>query len=178
MKRMAVVTTAVMGLVLVCGGCSQEKTKSQGTEQEMKQSGIQNPAQVKEDLATYLPAQEQAMKPWAKISPMSEELKKVKSAKEYIAKVNNEFVPLVSGVLAQMEAIKPATKEVQEIHAFYVSSIRDYYTGLQAMAEAVGKNDDAAVSAAAVKLNAFPLAHGKFLESINALSTRINVGSK
>jgi uncharacterized phage infection (PIP) family protein YhgE len=178
MKNIFVPAVALLGSLLVIGGCSQEQSRVQGKEPVQKQAESQLSEQVKSDLANYLKANEQAMKPWSKIDGMAEQLKKAKSAPDYVAKLRKEFVPLVSGVVAQMEALKPATKEVQEIHAAYLSSIRDYLSGLQGMAEAVEKNDDVSVSVSAVKLNAFPLAHSKFLESVNLLKSRIAVAPK
>lgn len=174
MKKLTTLIAALIGILFVMGGCSQEQAKSQEKEQVTKQADNQKNDQVRDDLAKYLTAESQAMEPWAAINKMTDELTKAKSAKKYVSILRTEFVPLVTGVITRMEAIKPASKEVQDIHNAYLSSIKDYLTGLQNMAAAVEKNDDNLVSASAVKLNAFASAHAKFLEDTNALANKNN----
>lgn len=160
--------------LLVMAGCSQEQTKNIEKEQAVNQTDNQKSGQVKDDLAKYVSAMEQVMKPWAKIDKMKEELKTAKTAKEYVSKLREGFVPIVTGIVAQMDAIKPATKEVQSIHDAYKSSVKDYLSGLQSMAVAVEKNDNNLVNESAVKLNALDAARAKFLGDIKALSEKTN----
>jgi len=175
MKMVTALTAVLIGILFVMGGCSQEPTKSQEKNQVTTQTDTQTNDQVKDDLAKYLSAEEQAMKPWAAINKMTEKLTKAKSAKVYGSILRKEFVPLVTGVVTQMEAIKPATKEVQAIHDAYKSSIKDYLSGLQSMADAVENNDAKLESASAVKLNAFAAAQAKFLEDTNSLARKVNI---
>ena len=80
----------------------------------------------------------------------------------------------MASVVTQMEAIKPATKEVQVIHEAYKSSIKDYLSGLQSMADAVEKNDGKLVNESAVKLNAIEAARAKFLADTKTLAATTN----
>ncbi|HZV82261.1 MAG TPA: hypothetical protein VFF53_08845 [Geobacteraceae bacterium] len=178
MKKSITLIAALAGILFAMGGCSREQAKSQEKEQVTNQVGTQKNDQVRDDLAKYLSAESQAMKPWSSIDKMTDELTKAKSAKKYVSILRKEFVPLVTGVTSQMEAIKPATKEVQDIHNAYLSSIKEYLTGLKSMAEAVENNDNKLVSASEVKLNAFAAAHAKFLEETNALANKNNIQTK
>jgi len=178
MKKFTPLIATLIGILFLIGGCSQEQAKSQEKEQVTKQADNQKNDQVRDDLAKYLPAQSQAMKPWSSINKMTDELTKAKSAKKYVSMLRTEFVPLVTGVITQMEAIKPATKEVQDIHNAYLSSIKDYLTGLQSMAAAVENKDDKLASESAVKLNAIASAHARFLEDTNALANKNNIQIK
>ena len=69
-----------------------------------------------------------------------------------------------------MESLQPATKEIQDIHNPFLSSMKEYLAGLKSMADAVQKDDSAAITASAAKLNAFGAARAKFSESVNALA--------
>jgi vacuolar-type H+-ATPase subunit I/STV1 len=168
MTRGTVLTAALIASLLGLVGCSQEQAKK--PEQAVQQATSQPNAQIDQDLTAYLLAEEKAMQPWAKIEKMTENLAKVKSAKVYVSTLKNEFTPLVTGVITQMEAIKPATKEVQAIHAAYTASLRDYLAGLGSMAEAVEKSDEKLAAASAEKLNGLAAAHAKFIADSKALA--------
>lgn len=175
MKRVNASVAVLLGMFLFIAGCSQEQPKSQGKDQVTIQPGNQINEQVKNDLPKYVSAVKQAMSPWSKITTLTEELKKAKSAKVYVSKLRTEFVPIVTGVATQMDAIKPETKEVQEIHSAFTASIKDYLAGLKSMADAVETKDDKLTSEAAVKLNAFAQAQAKFIADTNALANKNNV---
>jgi hypothetical protein len=174
-------------------GCSKEQAKSGSKEQAPVQSATQNSAsaaspqntpasqpdaQVAADLAKFIPAVDLAMKPWVKVIKLTDELPKAKTEKAYASKLRKEFVPIVTGVLTQMAAIKPATKEVQAIHNTFLSSLKDYLAGLQSMADAVEKKDDALVNESAKKLNAYGPAYEKFVNDTGALATINNIKFK
>lgn len=170
MRKVSIVSAVLMCGLAVMGGCQKEQPKVEEQKQVATQPAIQVNAQVKEDLAKYRTAVEQAMKPWSAIDRMTEDLKKAKTAKIYVGKLHNEFMPLVTGVLTKMEAIKPATKEVQSIHDTYKANIKEYVAALQEMAEAVEKNNEQSGNVAAAKLNAFPAVQSKLRADIEALT--------
>lgn len=162
MNKHAAVIAVMIGTLTVAGGCKKDQGK------DLPQVQVTNPAaspandQVKEDLIKYSGSVDKIMKPLEVISRLTEELAKAKTAKEYVAKLRNEFIPLVTEALKHMEALKPSTKEVQDIHGAYLASFRDYATGLKEMADAVEKSDDKLVKIAEVKINAFKPASAKF----------------
>jgi len=178
MKSNTVLIAVLSGFLFILPGCSDKQAQSPVKAPPESQTAKQSSPEVLADLAKYTAAVNQAMKPWGTVDKLTDDLKKAKNAKAYAAKLRNEFAPLVSGVVTQMEAIKPVTTEVQTIHAAFLASIKNYLDGLQSMAAGVEKNDDAAVNAAAVKLNAFGPAHAKFVADTGALANQTGVPTK
>lgn len=174
MKNIIALLAIVISNLFIMAGCSQDQPKRSGKEQVIHQVDNQKDGQVKDDLAKYLSTMELAMKPWSKIDKLKEELKAAKSAKGYTSLLRDEFVPIVTGIVTQVDAIKPATKEVQAIHDAYKSSLKDYLSGLQSMADAVEKNDNTLVNESAVKLNAIEVARAKFLGETKTLAATTN----
>lgn len=160
------------GILFTLPGCSDKQAQNPAKASPESQTAKQSSPEVLADLEKYSTAVNQAMKPWGDVEKLTAGLAKAKNAKAYVAKLRNEFAPLVSGVMSQMEAIKPATKEIQSIHSVFVASIKDYLDGLQSMAVGVEKSDEAAVNAAAAKLNAFGPARAKFIADTNALANK------
>lgn len=178
MKSNTALITVLIGFLFILPGCSDKQAQNQVTAPSETKTVKQVSPEVFADLAKYSAAVNQTMKPWGTVDKLTDDLRKAKTAKAYTAKLRKEISPLVSEVLIQMESIKPATKEVQNIHTAFLASLKDYQAGLQIMAYGVEKKDDPAVNAAAVKLNALGPAHAKFIADVAALTSQNGVSSK
>ncbi len=179
MKKIVAVVAVLVGILSVMGGCKKDQPKDQPkgqvTNQAADQATVQVNDQAREDLVKYIGSVNKVIKPLAVTDKLTEDLAKAKTAKAYVAKLRNELLPLVTGALTQLEAIKPASKEVQDIHGPYLASFKNYAAGLKGMADAVEKNDDKSVGAAEVNINAFKPAHAKFINDSNELARKYNV---
>jgi outer membrane murein-binding lipoprotein Lpp len=175
MNKHAALIAVMIGTLTIAGGCNKDKAKDQPQGQVTNLAA--NPAndQVKEDLVKYSSAVNKIMKPLEAIGGLTEELAKAKTAKAYVAKLRKEFVPLVTEALTQIEALKPSTKEVQDIHSAYLASFRDYAAGLTEMADAVEKSDDKLVKIAEDKINAFKPAYAKYAKDSSELAQKNNI---
>lgn len=175
MNKHAALIAVMIGILTVAGGCDKDQAKDQPQGQVTNPAAIPANDQVKEDLVKYSSSVDKIMKPLEVISPLTEELAKAKTAKAYVAKLRKEFVPLVTEALMQMEALKPFTKEVQDIHSAYLANFREYAAGLKEMADAVEKSDDKLVKIAEDKINAFKPAYAKYAKDSSELAKKNNV---
>lgn len=176
MKKHVAVIAALIGIFTVMGGCKKDPAKEQAA--ATNQAAGQANDQVKEDLAGYSSSVAKITKPLETLGKLTEDLAKAKTANAYASKLRKEFVPLVTGVVTQMETLKPATKEVLDIHNAYLASIKDLAAGFNEMAAAVEKNDDKLVSAAEAKINSFKTADAKFMQEYLALAKKYNITIK
>ncbi len=75
----------------------------------------------------------------------------------------------------KLEAVKPATKEVQDIHNAYLGVIKNTEDGIRGVAEALEKQDQKLAKASADKLSGVDQGEQKFLKDIADLAQKHNV---
>jgi hypothetical protein len=104
------------------------------------------------------------------ISKKIEDVNNKPNGEAIIAGMKNEVLPLMKEYREKMEAIKPATKDVQDIHNTYIAAIRTCEEGINGLAEAIAKKDSNLAKASADKISAISPAEDKWKNDFNTLA--------
>jgi DNA repair ATPase RecN len=89
--------------------------------------------------------------------------------------INKEVVPQFKDFKEKMGAIKPATKELQEIHDTYVTALTSGEEAIKMLAKAVEKQDQKLFKTAGDKIDALSLAEDKYKKDFNELAKKHGV---
>ena len=130
---------------------------------------------VKDDVVKYSNSIAPIMASSDAIAKKSDESGKETDPKALVNKFRKELLPMITELKTKLEAIKPTTKEVQDIHAAYLIGIRDFETGIKGLADAVEKHDQKLAKASTDKISAIGPIEEKFKKDFNELATKHNV---
>jgi uncharacterized protein YoxC len=155
MKKQSLLFVVLIGVLFVFGGCTSDP--------------------VKDDLVKYSNDMTPVMKVADGIEKKSDEISKEQNTKALVAKLRNDLLPIVTDVRNKMDAIKPASKEVQDIHTAYLAGVKDCEEGIKGLADAIEKQDQKLAKASADKMSSVGTAEEKFKKDIEELAKKHNV---
>lgn len=133
---------------------------------------------IKGDLSTYSKTAVPVYNTYSdKFGAIMNEGSKVSSQEEYVA-VTKETIALLDEFRAKMEAVKPETKEVQDLNQSCVTNLTNLEDGYKQMLDAIEKHDQALAQTAKAKIEDAVKADEKFRSDLKALEDKHHVQVK
>ena len=130
---------------------------------------------IKGDLSTYSKTAVPVYNTYSeKFGAKMDEGSKAANQKEYVA-ITKETITLLDEFRAKMEAIKPETKEVQDLNQSCVTNLTNLEDGLKQMLDALEKHDQALAQTAKAKIEDAVKADEKFRYDLKALEDQHHV---
>ena len=130
---------------------------------------------VKDDVVKYSNSIAPIMASSEAIAKKSEGSNNETDPKVLVNKFRKELLPMIADLKSKLEGIKPATKEVQDIHAAYLVGIQDLEAGIKGLADAVEKQDQKLAKVSVDKISAMGPIEKKFKMDFSELAKKHNV---
>jgi len=109
-----------------------------------------------------------------KFAGKTDEASKAASAEEFVAK-NKEAIAILDEFRVKLEAVKPESKEVQDLHQTCIANITNLEEGSKQLGEAIEKQDQALSQTAKAKIEDAVKADEKFRSDLKALEDKHHV---
>lgn len=131
---------------------------------------------IKDDAVSYantaIPAFNQFS---AEVGKKMQEAQSAPDGSAYAEKTRKEILPLFKDFQEKMAAIKPATKELQQIHEDYLAALRMGAEGLRDLANAIDQQDQSLSKTAQEKIEASAKAEQKYRNDFDELAKKHGV---
>lgn len=98
-----------------------------------------------------------------------------KNPKDYLSVMTKDVLPMFKEYREKMAAVKPATKELQDIHNAFAANLADIEDGLKMLVKAVQTSDKKLINTASEKLAAAASGEEKFKKDIEELAKKHDV---
>ncbi len=154
MKRVILGVVAVIALMFVMIGCKGDP--------------------IKDDLISYSKSAIPLVNKYGVDLPKKVE-EANKDSKQYLAVMSKEVVPMMKEYREKMAAIKPATKELQDIHGTFVKNLTDMEEVFKMLVKAVETKDAKLLQTANEKIAAVAPGEDKFKKDIEELAKKHDV---
>lgn len=131
---------------------------------------------VKVDIVNYSKSAIQIYNKYeADISKKMDEAKNARKKEDYIPIINKELLPLYKEYKEKMAAIKPVSKELQDIHNAFITALGASEEGLTMLAKSITSADQKLSKSASDKIDAAGQGNEKYKKDFNELAKRHGV---
>jgi hypothetical protein len=157
MKRMTAMLGTMAGLfLLLMAGCNSDP--------------------VKDDIVSYSKKAVPAINRFdEEIAKKMDEVSRENDRAAFLNKIRNEMVPLLKDVRARIEAEKPKTGELQEVHQLYAGMLSTMEGGMNSLAESIETNNQVVYRDSIEKINSCQQTVNRFKAAFKELARKHDV---
>ncbi|HEY3306905.1 MAG TPA: hypothetical protein VGJ93_00475 [Desulfuromonadaceae bacterium] len=104
-----------------------------------------------------------------------DEVSKEKDKNVFMKKTKGELLPILKDFREKVVAVKPASKELQDVHNLYVDMVNTTESGMKLLVESLEKQDHSIYKVAMDKINAGQDMENKYKSAFKELATKHGV---
>lgn len=131
---------------------------------------------IKDDIVSYSKNAIPAINKFdEEIGKKLDEVSKENDKNVFLNKIRNEILPMLKGMKDKVEAAKPKTKELQDVHQMYAGLLVTMEGGMKSLADSIETNNQTVYRDAIEKINSCQQTENRYKDAFKELAKKHSV---